>query len=178
MPDDETIQEDTFEGSSNPSLARTQTWYNRISQSNSSSLNNQHQFTSKLSSVGTFKKVDDASDKDPVGLKVIHRPSGDRRVDIVFVHGLGGSSRMTWSKYHNLEYFWPLKFLPFEPGINEARISTFGYNANFRSGTSKNTTSVLDFAKDLLYDLKYANDELEPEQALGMGEVGSLLFAS
>jgi hypothetical protein len=111
---------------------------------------------------------------DPLGLKVLHTPPGRRRVDIVFVHGLGGSSRLSWSKNHNLELFWPLKFLPFEPDINEARLLTFGYNANFRSGSGKNKTSVLDFAKDLLYDLRYAKDESAPElEDLMMGEVGS-----
>ncbi|PMD32251.1 YVTN repeat-like/Quino protein amine dehydrogenase [Hyaloscypha variabilis F] len=113
----------------------------------------------------------DASNEDPLGLKVIHRPLGERRVDIVFIHGLGGSSRMTWSKDHNLDFFWPLKFLPHETDINEARILTFGYNANFRPGSGKNKMSVLDFAKDLLYDLKYGQDESAEElEDLMMGE--------
>ena len=116
----------------------------------------------------------DASNEDPLGLKVIHRPLGERRVDIVFIHGLGGSSRMTWSKDHNLDFFWPLKFLPHETDINEARILTFGYNANFRPGSGKNKMSVLDFAKDLLYDLKYGQDESAEElEDLMMGEVST-----
>jgi len=116
----------------------------------------------------------EAPEQDPVGLKILHRPDGgnDRKVDIVFVHGLGGSSRMTWSKNRDLEYFWPLKFLPLEPEIKEARILTFGYNANFKPGSGKNKMSVLDFAKDLLYDLKYAKDEDSPDlEDLRMGEV-------
>lgn len=132
---------------------------------------------SNLSLTGTsdsyFQANRDAGaiDQDPLGLKIIHRPPGVRRVDIIFVHGLGGSSRTTWSKHHNLEFFWPLKFLPFEPDINEARILTFGYNANFRRKSGRNKISVLDFAKDLLYDLKYAKDESVPElEDLGMGE--------
>lgn len=108
---------------------------------------------------------------DPLDLKVIYRPARDRAVDIIFVHGLGGSSRLTWSKNYRLEFCWPLKFLPHEPDISEARILTFGYNANFRPGSGKNKTSILDFAKDLLYELKYAKDELGPElEDLRMGE--------
>jgi hypothetical protein len=85
---------------------------------------------------------------------------------------------MTWSKNHNPEFFWPLKFLPFEPDINEARILTFGYNANFRRGSGKNKMSVLDFAKDLLYDLKYAKDESEPGlEDLRMGEASTIALA-
>jgi hypothetical protein len=91
---------------------------------------------------------------------------------VVFVHGLGGSSRTTWSHDRDPDFFWPLKFLPFEPDINEARILTFGYNANFRPGSGRNKMSVLDFAKDLLYDLKYSQDESVPElENLRMGEV-------
>jgi hypothetical protein len=114
----------------------------------------------------------DASNQDPLGLKVIHRPPSERQVDIVFVHGLGGSSRLTWSKNRDLHYFWPLKFLPLEPVIKDARILTFGYNSNFRPGSGKNKLSILDFAKDLLFDLKYSQDEslAEPED-LGMGQV-------
>jgi hypothetical protein len=111
-------------------------------------------------------------------LKVIYRPPCDRRVDIIFVHGLGGSSRKTWAKNRDLEFFWPLKFLPLEPDINEARILTFGYNANFRPGSGKNKMSVLDFAKDLLYDLKYAKDESDSElEDLRMGEASIIVTA-
>lgn len=56
------------------------------------------------------------------------------------------------------ELFWPLKFLPLEPDICMTRILTFGYNANFRTGSNV-SSSLLDFAKDLLFDLKYAKNE-------------------
>lgn len=78
---------------------------------------------------------------------------------------------MTWSKSRNLDFFWPLKFLPLEPDINEARILTFGYNANFGLRSGKTKMSVLDFAKDLLYELKYAKDDSVPElEDLEMGK--------
>ncbi|KAH8129617.1 WD40 repeat-like protein [Trichoderma asperelloides] len=78
---------------------------------------------------------------------------------------------MTWAHNHSLDFFWPLKFLPLEPDINGARILTFGYNGKFRPGSAKNKMSILDFAKDLLYDLKYAQDESAPEpENLRMGE--------
>ncbi|XDG07500.1 hypothetical protein ABKA04_007115 [Annulohypoxylon sp. FPYF3050] len=129
------------------------------------------QFAPSLGASSTYRGFE-ASTKDPLGLKVVHRPSGQRLVDIIFVHGLGGSSRMTWSHDRNPDFFWPLKFLPHEPDINEARILTFGYNADFRPGSNKNKMSVLDFAKDLLFDLKHAQDESVPEiEDLGMGEV-------
>ncbi|KAI2472267.1 hypothetical protein F4781DRAFT_428518 [Annulohypoxylon bovei var. microspora] len=128
------------------------------------------QFAPSLGSSATYRGFE-ASSKDPLGLKVVHRPVGQRLVDIIFVHGLGGSSRMTWSHDRNPDFFWPLKFLPLEPDINEARILTFGYNADFRPGSGKNKMSVLDFAKDLLFDLKHAQDESTLElEDLGMGD--------
>jgi len=112
--------------------------------------------------------------KDPMGLKVVYWPPEEHIADIVFIHGLGGSSRMTWSKNRDLDYFWPLHFLAQEPGIiSRTRILTFGYNSNFRPGAGKNQMSILDFAKDLLFDLKYGQDECGPElRDLKMGKVG------
>jgi hypothetical protein len=114
----------------------------------------------------------ESSRQDPLGLQVVYQPAGERRFDLVFVHGLGGSSRTTWSHDRDPDFFWPLKFLPFEPDINEARILTFGYNANFRPGSGKNKMSILDFAKDLLYDLKFSQGESVSElENLRIGEV-------
>ena len=104
-----------------------------------------------------------------MGLQVLHNPENGRRADIVFVHGLGGTSRLTWSKNKDLDLFWPLKFLPFEPDICQGRILTFGYNGSFLNSSAKNSATVLDFAKDLLYDLKYAQDE--DKETLGIGGV-------
>lgn len=118
-------------------------------------------------------------DDDPIGLKVVYTPSEERRADIIFLHGLGGSSRATWSKNRDTKFFWPLNLLPHEPDINESRILTFGYNANFGPGSAKSKVSILDFAKDLLYDLKYAQDETGSEiEDLQMGEASTVLRAS
>ena len=95
---------------------------------------------------------------DPLGLRVLYDPEHARKADIIFVHGLGGTSRLTWSKYKNLDLFWPLKFLPLEPDLCDARILTFGYNGNFFRANTRTSATVLDFAKDLLYDLKYTKN--------------------
>ncbi|KAI0426550.1 hypothetical protein F5Y09DRAFT_59910 [Xylaria sp. FL1042] len=97
------------------------------------------------------------ADPGPLGLNVVYTPDNAHKADIVFVHGLGGSSRWTWSKNKEPRLFWPLTFLPLEPDLCLSRILTFGYDASFQKPTSV-TTSVLDFAKDLLFDLKYAKD--------------------
>ncbi|KAK8020036.1 hypothetical protein PG990_005174 [Apiospora arundinis] len=96
-------------------------------------------------------------DSGPLGMQVVYTPDNAHKVDIVFVHGLGGTSRWTWSKHRDPELFWPLTFLPLEPDICLARILTFGYNAGFHKSGNV-STSVFDFAKELLFDLKYGKD--------------------
>ncbi|KAI8630209.1 NACHT and WD domain protein [Xylariaceae sp. FL1651] len=111
---------------------------------------------------------DSETEPGPLGLNVVYTPENGHKADIIFIHGLGGTSRLTWSKNKNPELFWPLTFLPLEPDLCLARILTFGYNANFlKSGNI--STSVLDFAKSLLFDLKYAQDGLKED--LNMGNV-------
>jgi hypothetical protein len=108
-----------------------------------------------------------AAEAGPLGLNVVHVPQGGRhKADIVFVHGLGGTSRNTWSKHRREELFWPLHFLSQEPDVGQARILTFGYNSNF-SRRGSISVSILDFAKDLLFDLKYAKDENTEDLCIG-----------
>ncbi|KAG8531039.1 uncharacterized protein KY384_004396 [Bacidia gigantensis] len=101
-----------------------------------------------------------------LGLNVIFCPKSSPTVDIVLIHGLGGTSRKTWSKNGDPDLFWPLKFLPLEPYICLGRIFTFGYNANFRAAGNV-STSILDFAKDLLFDLKFAKDSQKEDLNIG-----------
>lgn len=97
-----------------------------------------------------------ASVTDPIGLTLVYSPGdGTIKADIVFIHGLGGTSRMTWSKDRNIRLFWPGEFLPLENELCQTRIFTFGYNADVKSG-SRTSSSILTFAKDLLFDLNYA----------------------
>jgi hypothetical protein len=119
---------------------------------------------------GVQKERSSSSDlPDPLGLHILHNPEAGRKVDIIFVHGLGGTSRLTWSKNKDLDLFWPQKFLPFEPDICQGRIMTFGYNSSFFKANARSSATVLDFAKDLLYDLKYGKDEHRED--LNMGNV-------
>ncbi|KAI8958212.1 hypothetical protein F5Y11DRAFT_336860 [Daldinia sp. FL1419] len=111
---------------------------------------------------------EDHNEAGPLGLTVVYTPKNARKADIIFIHGLGGTSRWTWSKNRDPELFWPSKFLPLEPDVCLARILTFGYNANFLKAGSIGV-SVLDFAKDFLFSLKYGNDSQNKD--LNMGDV-------
>lgn len=109
---------------------------------------------------------DNGVEAGPLGLNVVYVPEHDHKADIVFMHGLGGTSMHTWSKYKDSELFWPLKFLAHEPDICLARILSFGYNAHFFRAASV-SLSILDFAKSLLFDLKYAKDQHNEDLNIG-----------
>ncbi|KAL4798331.1 hypothetical protein BDV19DRAFT_356859 [Aspergillus venezuelensis] len=121
-------------------------------------------------STSSLKKSADGS--NPLGLNVVYSPQHGHNADIVFVHGLGGTSRWTWSKNRDENLFWPQTFLPHEPDLCSTRILSFGYNAKFHKRGNA-STAVLDFAKALLFDLKYALDE--QSRNLNIGAV-PLLF--
>lgn len=57
---------------------------------------------------------------DPLGLTLIHDGS-DVGADIIFVHGLGGSSVKTWSWERNVDLFW-LEWLRHEEGLSGCRV--------------------------------------------------------
>ena len=117
----------------------------------------------------TFPGIDDVSKakngaSDPLGLHLVcdtPRPSGD----IIFVHGLGGTAKKTWSWERDVDYFWP-GWLTEEDEFSTQRIFTYGYNSNFKgAGTNLN---VIDFAKDLLFQmLVFATDTGESQHAIG-----------
>ncbi len=115
---------------------------------------------------------------DPLGLITIHEPDVRPPCDIIFIHGLGGSSRGTWAKGRDPDYFWPERWLPLEPGIGKARILSFGYNANFAAVGRTPITGIADFAKDLLHSMKYAKAESLEELELGQVRYTTLRASS
>ncbi|KAI8633638.1 hypothetical protein F5Y19DRAFT_247067 [Xylariaceae sp. FL1651] len=97
---------------------------------------------------------------DPLGLTVLYTPETEKRtVDILFIHGLGGTSLRTWCYNRDLEFLWPEKWLPEEADLSTARILTFGYNVNFSNKKEQASLHINDFATDLLYSMKYGSDE-------------------
>ena len=125
--------------------------------------------TTSSHSIGEQTHRHEDAGPGPLGLKVVYAPEArKRKADIVFIHGLGGTSRFTWSKNKNPDLFWPVKFLPFDRDVSQARILSFGYNASFQR-RGKGQVSISDFAKELLFDLKFATDE--NQDTLGIGSV-------
>jgi hypothetical protein len=105
-----------------------------------------------------------SSSSGRLGLRVLHEPSTEATtvVDIIFVHGLGGSAISTWTSAAASKTFWPT-LLHEDDRLANARISTFGYDANFKNILGvKNALGIADFADQLLDGLdshygKYGN---------------------
>ena len=112
---------------------------------------------------------------DPLGLSVVYDPKATRSADIIFVHGLGGTSYQTWSKNRDQELFWPGRWLPLDSDISTARILSFGYNAYFMSTGPSSVLNISDFAKDLLYEMRFGRDDNLED--LGIGKVTYLASA-
>ena len=72
------------------------------------------------------------------------------------VHGLGGDAFTTWT-HPKSKAFWLKDFLPQQ--IPDARIMTFGYNADVAFGQS--TAEIVDYAKSLLASLVDKREESE-----------------
>ncbi|EER26929.1 WD domain, G-beta repeat containing protein [Coccidioides posadasii C735 delta SOWgp] len=88
--------------------------------------------------------------KDPLGLNLLHDPP-EPRIDLIFVHGLGGGSHKTWNISNDPASFWPKEWLPREKGFENARIYSYGYPSGW---TGKNQVkSILGFGRDLLQDI-------------------------
>jgi hypothetical protein len=68
--------------------------------------------------------------ENELGLEVVMEPASLQNpvIDIIFVHGLGGSRRGTWKVDPKDTNFWP-SWLPNVEGLEQTRVSTFGYDA-------------------------------------------------
>ncbi|KAL8747538.1 MAG: hypothetical protein Q9184_007585, partial [Pyrenodesmia sp. 2 TL-2023] len=109
---------------------------------------------------------------DPLGLNVVYAPEGGiPAADIILIHGLGGTSRKTWSWNKDPQFFWPEKWLPSELGFQQARVLSFGYNAHFASSGRGNILNIADFAKDLLFGMRYSLDHTSQELEIGRAPI-------
>src|SRR5207248_2153607 len=93
--------------------------------------------------------------KRSLGLNVLFEPN-HVMVDLIFVHGLGGESRKTWSYSDPSVDCWLQAFLPSEKEFENCRIHSFGYDSNFISKDAHNTSDLADFGSALLSSLIYS----------------------
>lgn len=85
--------------------------------------------------------------KGPLGLSTLIEPLGLAVADLVFVHGLGGGSRSTWTKDSDASLFWPQEWLQKDAGFRDVRVHSFGYNSDLEKQSILN---IHDFARALL----------------------------
>ncbi|MCJ1355983.1 MAG: hypothetical protein MMC33_005977 [Icmadophila ericetorum] len=104
--------------------------------------------------LGQRERVGETSDevRGPFGLTLLHEPS-DPLIDFIFVHGLRGGSRKSWSKTESPAHYWPKEWLPAEPRFRNVRIHTFGYNSDWLERKGSNLT-VHDFGQALLGEIQ------------------------
>jgi hypothetical protein len=74
---------------------------------------------------------------------------------------------MSWSYNRDENLFWPEAWLSTEPDIRTARILSFGYNAYFASQGPNSIAGISDFAKQLLFDMKFGKDSLGEDLNVG-----------
>ncbi|KAG5301908.1 NACHT and WD domain-containing protein [Histoplasma ohiense] len=91
---------------------------------------------------------DDDDWKGPIGLNLLHEPENPR-VDLIFVHGLGGGSRKTWSLTKEMKHFWPKSWLPEDSAFENVRIYSFGYSSDWHKGKDS-AMNIYDYGLSLL----------------------------
>ena len=91
--------------------------------------------------------------------EVIYQPLKPS-IEIVFVHGLGGESRGTWTYgKDSVCDFWPA-WLPTVPGLKDARILSFGYDSNWKMVWKPQTTlGIPQFGTGLLSALQLDSEK-------------------
>ena len=92
----------------------------------------------------------------PLGLNLLHAPPA-AILDLIFVHGLRGGSRKTWSKTKDPDDFWPKEWLPGDIEFKDVRIHSFGYHSDW-GDTEESILSVFDFGKSLLAEIANSPD--------------------
>ena len=85
--------------------------------------------------------------KGAFGLNTLCDAGPTALADLVFVHGLGGGSKSTWTYSGDPRLYWPKAWLPRDQDFHNVRIHSFGYNSNWGN---ESILGVHDFAKSLL----------------------------
>ncbi|KAI1091825.1 WD40-repeat-containing domain protein [Rostrohypoxylon terebratum] len=133
-----------------PELYKTLTSLLSISRSGGSSSPYGHPLTPEPTSV-----ISDDDTHGALGLTTLHEPSptSSTKGDIVFIHGLGGGSRKTWSLTVERHHYWPQTWLANDPDFADMRIHSFGYKSDW-ADRQKSIFNIHDFAESLVAELR------------------------
>jgi hypothetical protein len=86
--------------------------------------------------------------RGPLGLNLLYC-SSEPLIEFIFVHGLGGGSKKTWTHGDDPDLYWPKEWLSKDLAFKNVRIHSFGYDSNWTE-TKATTNSVHDFGLSLL----------------------------
>jgi hypothetical protein len=100
-----------------------------------------------------------------LGLNTLWSPS-EPLIEYIFVHGLGGGSRKTWSISEDPNTYWPKAWLSKDPAFKHARIHSFGYNANWTEA-KESALNVHDFGQSLL-DALWNSPHIRSDEDVGI----------
>lgn len=133
-----------------PDLHKTLSSVLSISRSDSSSSFYGRPLTPEPTSV-----IPDDEAHGALGLNTLHEPSPTSSTtgDIVFIHGLGGGSRKTWSYSIERHHYWPQTWLANDPDFADMRIHSFGYKSDWAE-RQQSILNIRDFAESLVVELK------------------------
>ncbi|PTB42433.1 hypothetical protein M441DRAFT_191126 [Trichoderma asperellum CBS 433.97] len=111
---------------------------------------------SKVTHANTDTSEAENQDTESLGFNTLYDPEPNSAVaDLIFIHGLGGHSRKTWSSSSTLKPFWPRDWLPNETGFENVRIHSFGYKADWGGKWQQQSIlNIHDFAESLIGGLK------------------------
>lgn len=87
-----------------------------------------------------------------LGLNLLHEPP-ECLVDFIFVHGLRGGSRKTWSASPSQAHYWPKEWLPADPDFRRVRIHSFGYNSDWMD-RRENLLTIHEFGQSLMEEIQ------------------------
>ena len=87
-----------------------------------------------------------------LGLNLLYEPN-ECLIDFVFVHGLRGGSRKTWSASPNPAHYWPKEWLPADSDFKYVRIHSFGYNSDWLE-RRENLLNIHDFGQSLIEEIQ------------------------
>lgn len=109
--------------------------------------------SSSANTVSTITVTNDGVDdtKGCLGLNLLFSPV-EPLLDFIFVHGLGGGSRKTWSISSSVSHYWPQEWLPKDPDFKNVRIHSFGYDSDWAK-SKENCLNIHHIGKSLFGEI-------------------------
>jgi hypothetical protein len=103
----------------------------------------------------TGRKTSESTEEIGVtGLTTLYEPQGSANhatADIIFIHGIGGGSRSTWTLNGDPSTFWPLEWLPQDTPFRDTNIFTFGYRLWHGTSAASSGVEIHNIARSLLF---------------------------